>query len=154
MSAAGSTGSVTASGNGSAGSTSVTASGGIAATHSSGSVSTTTSSTSSTATPPPTPASPAAPQTPATPTPTQGPSTASPLATPASPPTSSAAGAQGQIPGQAQSLPSNGGPTRQKSWELLDQQAISNAKKATSVPPQIQNPATAVVTVRCHIIHT
>ncbi|XP_060559140.1 neurofibromin-like isoform X1 [Ruditapes philippinarum] len=102
----------------------------ISQAHSSSSVSTAASassgsSTSVAATPPPTPASPAAPQTPVptTPTPT----------TPAS-----TAGSQSQSP------PSSGGPIRQKSWELLDQQAMTAAKKATSVPHQIQNAAANV----------
>lgn len=96
---------------------------GISQAHSSSSVSTTASSGSTAsvaATPPPTPA----PQTPVPSTPT--------------PPTTSA-GTQSQSP------PSGGGPIRQKSWELLDQQAMSAARKASSVPQQIQNPVSTEV---------
>ena len=79
------------------------------------------------ATPPPTPASPAAPQTsvPLTPTPT----------------TTAVTTTTSQTSSQS---PPSSGPIRQKSWELLDPQAIAAAKKATSQP---QNPSTTSVVV-------
>ncbi|XP_052799724.1 neurofibromin-like isoform X3 [Mya arenaria] len=113
--------------------------------HSTGSVSTTmSSSTPNVATSPPTPASPATPQTAVPPTP---PITTVATTTPTTQPTQSTATPKGQGDGQggqSGSPPTSSGPIRQKSWELLDQQAMAQAKKATSAPHQIQNAAAVV----------